>query len=363
MNAPPSTWHFPAMSNVLGTHVLALNAAGGDAPEWLQLLPATSFAGVDGRGPYEAPDAGALVSRFQAAGRRLPIDENHSIDLAGKAGHPSPARGWVVELQGRADGVWGKVEWTEAGRALVQGKDYGFISPVFLHSRAKPYRISSIERVALTNDPNLPFLKSLHSKNEDQTMLEELRKALGLPETADETAVIGAVKSTHSASAGLAATIVRIAEAAGVAKDTGADDLVKAVQSRGTPTPAPASSATETENADLKAQLVSLQTQLTTLATNGAREKAETVIDGAIQAGKIVPALRDHMIARHMRAPAEVETEIKHLVSLNAGGLGGRRPPDAGKTTTPEEDQVAAMMGVDEKAYAETAKALHGKDL
>ncbi|KNY13653.1 Mu-like prophage I protein [Shinella sp. SUS2] len=346
------------MSNMLGTHTLALNAAGADAPEWLQLLPATSFAGADGRGPYEAPDAGALVSRFQAAGRRLPVDENHSIDLAGKAGHPSPARGWIVELQARGDGLWGKVEWTETGRALVKGKDYGFISPVFLHSRSKPYRISGIERVALTNDPNLPFLKSLHTRNEDQPMLEELRKALGLPETADEAAIVDAVKAAHSASSGHAATIARIAEAAGVAKETGADDLVKAVQSRGTPSP----SAAETENADLKAQIVSLQSQISTLATSTAREKAEAAIDGAIQAGKIVPALRDHMIARHMKAPAEVETEIKHLVSLNAGGLGGRKVPESGQVIAAEEDQVRSMMGVEEKAYAETAKALNGKD-
>ncbi|ANH06713.1 hypothetical protein shn_11555 [Shinella sp. HZN7] len=344
------------MSNILGTHILALNAAGADAHEWLQLLPATSFSGVDGRGPYEAPDANALVARFQAEGRRLPVDENHSIDLAGKAGHPSPARGWIVELQARADGVWGKVEWTEAGRALVQGKDYGFISPVFLHSRSKPYRISSVERVALTNDPNLPFLKSLHTRNEDQPMLEELRKALGLPETADEAAVVDAVKAAHSASSGHAATISRIAEAAGVAKETGADDLVKAVQSRGT------ASTAETENADLKAQVISLQSQISTLATNTAREKAEAAIDGAIHAGKIVPALRDHMIARHMKAPAEVETEIKHLVSLNAGGLGGRKVPESGQVIAAEEDQVRSMMGVEEKAYAETAKALNGKD-
>lgn len=355
MNAPSATWHFPAMSNILGTHTLALNAAGTDVPEWLQLLPATSFSGTDGRGPYDAPNASALVSRFQAEGRRIPVDENHSIDLAGKQGHPSPARGWITELQPRADGVWGKVEWTDAGRALVKGKDYGFLSPVFFHSKSKPYRISSIERVALTNDPNLPFLKSLHSK-EDHTMIEELRKALGLAETADETAVLDAVKAAHSTTASQTALMARVAEAAGVAKDTGADDLVKAVQSRGTP------AATDAENTDLKAQLISLQTQLTTLATNGAREKAETVIDGAIQAGKIVPALRDHMISRHMKAPAEVETEIKHLISLNAGGLGGRTLLDASKTTTAEEDQVAAMMGVDAKAYADTAKALHGKD-
>ncbi|MFC3074684.1 phage protease [Shinella pollutisoli] len=342
------------MSNVLGTHVLALNAAGADAPEWLQLLPAASFVGADGRGPYAAPDAAAIVARFQAEGRRLPVDENHSIDLAGKAGHPSPARGWIVELQARADGVWGKVEWTEEGRSLVAGKSYGFVSPVFFHSRSKPHRIGSIERVALTNDPNLPFLKSLHSK-EDQTMLEELRKALGLPETADEAAVMTAVTAAHAASTSHAALMARIAEAAGVAKDVAADDLVKAVQARG------ASPTSETENAELKAQVVSLQSQISTLVTSTAREKAEATVDQAIKDGKIVPALRDHMIARHMKAPAEVETEIQHLVSINAGGLGGRKPPEGGDTATSDELSVAAVMGVDPEAFKKEHKALFGK--
>lgn len=348
-----SAWHFPAMSNILGTHLLALNAAGADATEWLQLLPATSFSGADGRGPYAAPDGDALVARFQAAGRRLPVDENHSIDLAGKQGHPSPARGWIVELQAREDGVWGKVEWTEAGRALVKGKDYGFISPVFFHSKSKPYRIGSIERVALTNDPNLPFLKSLHSK-EDHTMLEELRKALDLPETADEAAVMAAVKAAHSASTSHTALMARVAEAAGVPATTGADDLVKAVQSRGS------SSATDAENADLRAQVKSLNSRLETLVTSTTKDKAETVIDAAIAATKIVPTLRDHFIARHMKDPAEVEKEIALMPALNAGGLGNRQPEKDG-TATSEELNVAAMMGVDPEAFKAQHTALFGK--
>ena len=46
---------------------------------------------------------------------------------------PAPARGWIVELQGRQDGIWGKVEWTATGRDLVAGKAYRGISPVIEH--------------------------------------------------------------------------------------------------------------------------------------------------------------------------------------------------------------------------------------
>ena len=349
------------MEKAINSLIRALNQADATAPDWLHLLPAVGFSGADGRGPYTKPDADALIALFGKDGLKLAVDENHSTDLAAKQGFSAPARGWIVELQKRDDGIYGRVEWTPEGKRMMEAKEYGFLSPVFFHTAEAPFKVTKLLRVALTNDPNLPFLKSLHSK-EDADMLEELRKALGLPETADEAAVMAAVKAAHAAQTAAAtnqtattALMSRIAEAAGVAADTAPDVLVTAIQSRGKAT------ATEAENAELKTQLVSLQSQLTTLATGTARDKAEAAIGAAIEAGKIVPALRDHMIARHMKNPAEVETELKVMPSLNAGGLGGRKLQESGDTLTVEDDQVMAMMGIDPTAYAATAKALHGK--
>ncbi|WP_160009786.1 phage protease [Rhizobium sp. 18055] len=349
------------MEKAINSIIRSLNQAGATAPEWLHLLPSGEFKGVDGRGPYAAPDMDALIALFEKEGVKLAVDENHSTDLAGKQGHSSPARGWIVALQKLDDGLYGRVEWTPEGERMVSSREYGFLSPVFHHSVAKPFKICRMLRVSLTNDPNLNVLKSLHSQREN-AMLEELRKALGLPETADEAAVMVAVKAAHAAQAvvatnqtATAALMSRIAEAAGVASDTAPDVLVTAIQSRGKAT------AAEAENAELKTQLVSMQSQLTTLATTTAQGKAQSAIDTAIEAGKVIPALRDHMIARHMKNPTEVETELKVMPSLNAGGLGGRTLPDNGGTMTAEDDKVMAMMGMDPTAYAATAKALHGK--
>ncbi len=342
------------MEKAINSLILALMQADAGAPDWLHILPAAEFTGADGRGPYAKPDNEALIALFNKEGLRLPVDENHSTDLAGKKGFPSPARGWIVELQSRADGLWGRVEWTDEGDKIVAGKSYGYLSPVFLHGQTKPFKVAKMLRVALTNDPNLPFLKSLHSK-EEASMLEQLRKALGLPDTADETAVMAAVTAAHTAQTARAALMARVAEAAGVAADTAPDALVTAIQSRGKV------SATDAENADLKTQLISLQSQFTTLSTNTARDRAETVIGAAVEAGKVVPALKDHMIARHMKNPTEVEAEIKLMPSLNSGGLGGRKLPESGDITTAEDDKVMSMMGLDAKAFGDTAKALHGK--
>ncbi|MGW9946986.1 phage I-like protein [Rhizobium leguminosarum] len=343
------------MEKAINSIIRALNHADATAPEWLHLLPAGEFKGVDGRGPWAAPDMDALIKTFNSEGLKLAVDENHSTDLAAKLGHSAPARGWIVEMQKRDDGLYGKVEWTPEGEQLVKTKAYGFLSPVLMHTLQKPYRIVKVARVSLTNDPNISDLKSLHSQ-EENAMLEQLRKALGLPETADEATVMAAVTASHTAQTAHATLMSRIAEAAGVAKETAPDALVTVIHSRGK------ASATDAENAELKTQLVSMQAQLTTLATSTAQDKATTAIDGAIQTGKIVPALRDHMIARHMKNPTEVENEIKLMPSLNAGGLGNRKQPGADQNAlTAEDDKVMAMMGIDPKAYADTAKALHGK--
>ncbi|AJY46488.1 phage protease [Martelella endophytica] len=317
---------------------IALNAAG--VPEWLQLLPAAEFTGVDGRGPYAAPDLASLVAAFHTAGRKLPIDENHATDLAGKAGHPAPARGWIVELQAREDGLYGRVEWTASGRALMEDKAYGFISPVFLHSRTKPYRIGSVERVALTNDPNLPFLKSLNSK-EDNPMLEELREALGLSETASEADVLAAVKAAHTKAGTHTALVAKLGTIAGTEGDE--ETVVTALQGR-----LQANTGGQAEEIkSLHATVADLNSKLTTLQADQAKEKAEAVIDAAISGGKVIPALRDHYIARHQKDAEGVEAELKLLPSIHSGGLGRRKPPETGNPDiTAEDEQVMALMGL-----------------
>ncbi|MDR6102787.1 phage I-like protein [Agrobacterium larrymoorei] len=343
------------MRNLVSTHILALQSSGAGAPEWMHVMPAGTFSGVDGRGPYVLKDASAIIAAFVADGRKLPIDENHSTDLAAKQGFSAPARGWIVELQSRDDGIWAKVEWTPEGQSMMQGKAYGYVSPVFLHPPKPPFTVEKLLRVALTNDPNLN-LTSLHSANLETTMdLEALRKALGLPETADEAAILAAVKAAHSASTAHAALLPRVAAVAGVEVTAGADALVSALQAKAKP-----ANATETENADLRNQITSLNSRIETLVNTTGKERAESVIDQAIKDTKIVPALRDHMIARHIKNPAEVETEIKLMPSLNAGGLGDRKIPE-GETATTEELSVASMMGVDPEAFKKQHTALFGK--
>ncbi|MFN3676796.1 MAG: phage protease [Sphingomonas pseudosanguinis] len=129
-------------------------------PEWVHLLPAGQVRTVDGRGPYTVSDMTALCAASMAGGK-LALDENHATDLAAPKGLSAPARGWIVALQARRDGIWGKVEWTPEGRKLVPG--YRGISPVIRHDKQSG-RIDAILRASLTNTPNLSGLVTLHSE-------------------------------------------------------------------------------------------------------------------------------------------------------------------------------------------------------
>lgn len=335
-------------------HSSVAQALPDGAPDWVHLVPAGTFSGEDGRGPFHLGDATAVIAASMPGGRKLPIDENHSIDLLGKTGAGSPARGWIVEMQSRADGIWGRVEWTGEGRSIVEGKGYGFISPVFAHSKASPHRIARIMRAALTNDPNLTTLTSLHSTSGAHPLDEELKKLLGLKPEATDAEVLAAVTSAHAAQTASAATIARIAEAAGVAKDATADAVVTAINAKGAP-----AAGDPAEVKALRDQVTSLNTQLTQVVTASAKKDAETAIDAAIKAGQIVPALRDHMITRHMRDPAEVVAELKLMPSITGRSLHGFKP-DAGAdgTLRGEDEEVCALMGLDPKAFAETAKTI-----
>lgn len=325
-------------------------ASGGDVPEFIHLVPAGTFTTQDGRGPFTVVDAAALIAASMPGGRKLAIDVNHAIDKLTERGEEAPAVGWIVAMEARADGIWGKVEWNEAGRKKVGGKEYGFISPVILLTKTKPHRVTQILRASLTNAPALTTLASLNSRQTgDPEMENELRTALGLPETADQAAILVAV----NAALGSSSAMTRIAEAAGLQKTATADDIVAAFTARG-------GSGELTELRDqvksLNTQLTSVNAQLATVLNDGAKERATAFVEKAIEEGKIVPVLRDHFVARHVKNPKEVEDEIKLMPSINAGGLGNRRVVESdGKVTLSEEDKrYCARFGVDPEAYRKT---------
>ncbi|MGC4409198.1 hypothetical protein D4A92_00265 [Rhizobium rosettiformans] len=174
----------------------------GERQQWVQLVTLGSMKTVDGRGPYIVDNAKAVISRsFQNISTdKLPIDYEHAIDKLAPQGLPAPAAGWISQMEARADGIWGLVEWTPKAAQQVKDKEFRFLSPVLFHT--KDFHVLSIARASLTNNPNLT-LKSLNAAEKGLSMdyekfMSDLRTALGLPATADADTILQTVKTSKS---------------------------------------------------------------------------------------------------------------------------------------------------------------------
>lgn len=339
-------------------------------PEWIHLAPAGTFSGVDGRGPFRIEDAAAVIAESMKAGK-LPVDENHATDLAAGNGGPAPARGWIIAMEARADGIWGRVEWTGTGRGLLEDMAYRGISPVLLTAKDGG-RVLRILRAALTNDPNLT-LTSLHSRSETMDLLSRLRQVLGLKADAAEDAVLTSV-SAHVAAA---SALGQVAGAIGLAAGAATADIVAAVTAKAadagklTAISAHCKAAgldlekltpkeLETQlmargagdEAELRKTVVSLQSRLDSVTADRAKEKAEQAVDQAILDGKPILAMRDHYIARHQKDPEAVAKEIAALPSIHGGGV-LKPPKDGALAVGASTNEIIAAA---EKHQAELAK-------
>ncbi|PWE30005.1 hypothetical protein DDZ14_16145 [Maritimibacter sp. 55A14] len=336
---------------MMAQQALAEPGADAEAPEWVHLLPAGAIQTADARGPYSVADAEALIAVSFTDTDRLVLDENHATDLAAPSGAPAPARGWIVEMQARPSGIWGRVEWNAAGRELVATKAYRGISPVILHDRSG--RIVRILRASLVNKPNLRGLTALNQES-DMTLMERLAEILGLDKASTEAQIIAAVREMKGGKAhetAAQAQLPQIAAALGLEGDATPEVVLAAAQARTSDTDVVAA---------LQAELGTVTKALNDVTSAQANDRATAFVDGEIKRGRVgVKALRDHYIAMHMADSARVEKEIGALPLLAASGTTIQPPaPKEGEVAlNAEQAQVAKLLGQDPKDYAATLEA------
>jgi len=282
-----------------GTFVVALlPAAAHEAdftpPEWVELIPAGTFSGRDGRGPYTL-DVAAVLDAFAKSGVDLPIDYEHqTLAAADKAG-PVPAAGWIVELQARDGALWGRVRWTDEAAQLIASRAYRYLSPVFRHD--KTGRVLALEGAALTHYPNLDLTPVAHTQGDDiMTDLTPIAQALGV---AGEDATSVEQLAAH------AARLKADLEAAR--------------------TPDPREWVPMSQHKAVADELAALQAKI-------AADRAEAAVAKAMSEGKIAPALKEWALNHALRDPegfAKFESAAPVLVS---------------KTPAPERKQPVARM-------------------
>ena len=187
--------------NHFSSHIIEIS--DDDVPAWVHALPAGTFSGRDGRGPYsnEAPDV--IIDAFASWGMDLTVDYDHQSLHAGSAIGPVPAAGWGKEMQNREGDIWLRVDWTEKAANAIKSREMRYISPVFEHDNAG--HVLRLVGAALTNNPNLHLDAVTHQINpvifqQRKTPIMDIRenviRMLGLPETIEDEDLIEAFQST-----------------------------------------------------------------------------------------------------------------------------------------------------------------------
>lgn len=367
----------PSRLTALCTPLPIAPPAAGEAPEWIHVLPAGKIETQDARGPFTVRNAAKIIAASFADTDRLPIDENHATDLAGPRGDPSPARGWIVEMQAREDGIWGRVEWNRHGKELMADRAYRSLSPVIVYSGDKGQEVVRILRASLTNTPNLRGLTALNTEEgPDMDLIEKLRTLFGLGATATEEEIL---ESATALNAALTEETEEpdegdeadSAQAPGTQApgEAGTADFRTALQAAGLPETASADDLAKVI-AELKTgqdtTITALQSELKGLSSKFNRDRAETYIDGEITRGRVgVKAMRAHYIARHMADPVSVEKEIAALPILAAGELLDANPKNKDEKTVlnSSEREVVGLMGLSAEDFAASRADLQEKGL
>lgn len=209
--------------------VLALNRdleAGSDG--FYHLVPLGEFPTktTAGKKVMQICDAQAVNRMVETFKPKALIDFEHRS--YNKDGDTSAA-GWIVEVAARPDGLWGKIDWSDLGQAAVANKRYRGHSPVLdldllEGNRGRPSAIvgSGLTNMGVMRDALQPLLNkdSTGTTPGDEATAEEARrrqmqniaKALGLLETADEAAILAAIEKLKGDSAAGVTAANKVAE-------------------------------------------------------------------------------------------------------------------------------------------------------
>ena len=279
-----------------GDVVVALAAgAGGEAtraPEWIKIAPRGRTATRDGRSYAFDPEA--LAARFNADDVKVPVDFEHgTIHLAAK-GQRTDAIGWVEELAARGDGLYGRVDWLDAGRAALAARTHRYVSPTFPHDAGG--NAVFLHSVALVTAPalsNMPALAGAQSQQPtpDIAMSDKIAAALGLAAGTSEAALLSAIT-----------------------------DLTKKADDGG-------------DVASLQTALSTTQTELAALQATMRKGVVDTLLDTALKEKRIVPAQRESYAS--LCATDAGLTHVSALLAatppaLGASGLDGKLPGEGG---------------------------------
>lgn len=337
-------------------HICALAPLPSGVPDQIEIMPVGDlrFAFSDRRvaeslrlDPSDV-DAVIAASFEMAPGNVLPIDFDHrSMSPQGTA--DSRAAGWITGMHIEGQSVMASVEWTEDGRRAIEGKSYRFLSPVFKTLRSNG-RVVLIEGAGLVNNPALPEIRQIASKDENMNPIDQIAELLGL--SADEPdKIVERVEALHQADTQLAS----VTQAAGVTGDDAVTQVCAKLKA-GNKAPDPSKFVPMAMYQDLQGQLASVQKGVV-------EDKTEAALERARDEGKLTPAMEDwatQLASADIEAFENWAASAPVVVALKAAPkkIAGQQPPKKTEKLTDVERQVASLTGVAEDKFLETRNGM-----
>lgn len=334
-----------------------------EAPEWIQLLPMGETVANGERFIVDDQAIQEMIQDFSQRENDAVLDYEHqTFD-----GVEAPAAGWIVELEGREDGLWGRVEWTDRGRGYVEAKEYRYISPV-MYVRETDSRCYCLLNAALTNHPAIDGMTPVAAKeNEGGTemeLLQRLIEMLGLAPEATEEDVVGAVAELQGAGGGeITQEELEIAITEAVEEAVG--DTLESVEEVLAAVDEALDSGDKAVAAKAKSKLKKITAKSTGKVdpskyhkkeSSAEKElkkfKAEMAVDKAIQDGKLTPAQKTGAIQLAMKDHGSFEMMMKSapkVVALREEVAGGGIKTGVRISATQEE--VNRKMGLKQEDF------------
>ncbi len=178
----------------------------------------------------------------------------------------APAAGWIrhdgpgfVGVPG--DGVYVDVDWTPPARELIANRQYRY--PSFVgYLRESDGLVVAVKSVGLVNEPANPVrpVVNKQAQTRKEFAMKSVLAKLGLPETADETAVVEAInKLQESAKPKTPEIKTTLCKTLKLAEDAKDDDVVQAVNKLAEAKPAASASPGEES---LRAELTTVKNAL-----------------------------------------------------------------------------------------------------
>ena len=168
------------------------------ADGWFHIAPKGTFPHPNGTMQVLDPEALEAMRRTFDEEAKAPNFPGLLVDFdhfSHDPTQPTTAAGWIGELDQRDDGLYAKIRWSDLGAQALHGGRYRLASPVWNRAECDEWKAPAgpdgketvhlrprrLDRLALTNDPNLPGLAPLSNRREEVRAKKEEGRPAEMP--------------------------------------------------------------------------------------------------------------------------------------------------------------------------------------